>query len=247
MILRLLLLLALPVIAYYMVMGVSQRFKLTPRQNRIMLFITVAFLVIGALVVMGRLPVQFILAPIGAAATFMLRMLPTLLRLLPMWQMLKSRVASARPRDSDQSSTIRTEFLEMELQHGSGDMDGNILKGAQAQKKLSSLSLDELLDLYKECSGDHDSSQVLEAYIDRMHPNWREQTSKRFDKTGNGDESAMTKELAIEILGLDAEPNRKQIIKAHRSLMQKMHPDRGGSDYLAKKINGAKDFLLTLL
>ena len=111
MILRLLLLLALPVMAYYMVMSVSQRFKLTPRQNRIMLFITVAFLVIGALVVMGRLPVQFILAPIGAAATFMLRMLPTLLRLLPMWQMFKSRVASARPRDSGQSSTIRTEFL----------------------------------------------------------------------------------------------------------------------------------------
>jgi hypothetical protein len=126
-------------------------------------------------------------------------------------------------------------------------MDGNVLKGTHAQKKLSLLSLNELLDLYKECSGDHDSSQVLEAYIDRMHPNWREQTGKRFDKTGNGDESAMTKELAIEILGLDAQPNRKQIIKAHRSLMQKMHPDRGGSDYLAKKINGAKDLLLTLL
>ena len=57
----------------------------------------------------------------------------------------------------------------------------------------------------------------------------------------------MTKELAIEILGLDAAPNRNQIIKAHRSLMQKLHPDRGGSDYLAKKINAAKDFLLTLL
>ncbi|HAT28721.1 MAG TPA: molecular chaperone DnaJ [Gammaproteobacteria bacterium] len=247
MILRLLLLLVLPVIAYYVVMAVTQRFKLTSRQNRIMLFITAAFLVIGALIVMGRLPVQFILAPIGAAATFMLRMLPTLLRLLPMWQILKSRVASARPRESGQSSTIRTKFLEMELQHGSGDMDGKILQGIQAQKKLSTLSLNQLLDLSEECSGDHDSSQVLEAYIDRMHPNWREHTGKKFGKSGNADESVMTKELAIEILGLDAAPNRNQIIKAYRSLMQKLHPDRGGSDYLAKKINAAKDFLLTLL
>ena len=244
---RLLLLLALPVMAYYMIMSVGKRYALTPRQNRVMYFITIAFLLIGALVVMGRLPVQFILAPIGAAATFMLRLLPTLLRLLPMWQMFKSRVASARPRDFDQASTIRTEFLEMQLKHGSGDMDGIILKGPWAKKRLSTLALSELLDLYKECSSDHDSCQVLEAYIDRMHPNWREQTSKRYDKIETGDESVMTRELAIEILGLSAVPDRDQVIKAHRSLMQKMHPDRGGSDYLAKKINGAKDFLLTLL
>ena len=54
----------------------------------------------------------------------------------------------------------------------------------------------------------------------------------------------MTRELALEILGLKGEPDRDEIIKAHRTLMQRMHPDRGGSDYLAKKINQAKDFLL---
>jgi hypothetical protein len=247
MIFRLLLLLALPVMAYYMVKSVSQRFTLTARQNRILFVIVAAFLVIGALVAMGRLPVQFILAPIGAAVTFMLRLLPTLLRLLPMWQMFKSRVASARPRDAGQSSKIRTEFLEMELRHGSGDMDGTVLRGSFATKKLSSLSLNEVLNLLSECQSDQDSSQVLEAYIDRVHPNWREQTGHSSDRVEIADESAMTRELAIEILGLGETPDRDQVVQAHRSLMQKMHPDRGGSDYLAKKINAAKDFLLTTL
>lgn len=247
MILRLLLLLALPVMAYYTVKSVSQRFTLTARQNRILFVIVAAFLVIGALVAMGRLPVQFILAPIGAAVTFMLRLLPTLLRLLPMWQMFKSRVASARPRDAGQSSTIRTEYLEMELRHDSGDMDGTVLKGSFTNKKLSSLSFKELMDLHKECQNEQDSSQVLEAYIDRMHPDWREQTGYSSDRAEITDEAAMTRELAVEILGLGEEPDRDQVVKAHRSLMQKMHPDRGGSDYLAKKINAAKDFLLTVL
>ena len=108
MISRLLLLIILPVMAYYLVQSISQRFNLTPRQNRIVFFITVALLVVGVLVVMGRLPIHFIFAPLGAAFAFMLRLLPTLLRLLPMWQMVKGRMSSARPRQDDQTSTIRT-------------------------------------------------------------------------------------------------------------------------------------------
>lgn len=244
MILRLLALVALPIIAYYMVKSVSQRFSLTPRQNRLLFFLTAAFLVIGVLVVMGRLPIHFILAPIGAAFAFLLRMLPTLLRLLPMWQMIKSRAASARPRGQGQSSTIRTEFLAMQLQHDNGDMDGLVLKGIHSQKRLSSLSLDQLMELYAECSSDADSAQVLEAYIDRTHADWREKTNQTGQQQEIADESVMTRELALEILGLSDSVTRQQLIKVHRNLMQKMHPDRGGSDYLAKKINTAKDFLL---
>ncbi len=249
MIFRLLALLLLPVMAYYFVRSISQRYSFTARQNRLLFFLVASLLVIAVLIAIGRLPVQFILAPIGVAATFLLRMLPALMRLLPMWQLFKNRTASAGSRKSEQISTIRTAYFEMELRHDDGAMDGNVLLGSYAERRLSSLQLQELLELYKECSADADSAQVLEAYIDRTFPNWREQAESQHTDSGMAvnDESTMTKTLALEILGLDETADRDQVSKAHRSLMQKMHPDRGGSDYLAKKINAAKDFLLKVL
>lgn len=247
MILRLLALLALPVLAYYLAMTLSRRFSLTPRQNRILFFITAALLIVGVLVVMGRLPVHFILAPLGAAGAFLLRFLPALLRLAPLWHMFRSRSASASSRSGNQSSRIRTAHFEMELQHASGNMDGEILKGSHAGKKLSDLALADLLQVHGECRDDADSLQVLEAYLDRMHDGWRDQAGAAGnEKAGDrdADESTMTRELALEVLGLTGEASREEIIKAHRKLMQKLHPDRGGNDYLAQKINSAKECLL---
>ena len=247
MILRLLALLVLPVLAWYLAVSISRRFSLTRRQNRILFVITAALLVVGILVVMGRLPAHFIFAPLGAAGAFLLRFLPTLLRLAPLWQMLKSRTASASNRSGNQSSCIRTDFFAMELQHGSGNMDGEVLKGAQAGKKLSDLALSDLLQVYAECANDADSVQVLEAYLDRMHEGWREHAdadSRADHEERTPDDATMTRELALEILGLGEGATRDDIVKAHRKLMQKLHPDRGGNDYLAKKINSAKEFLL---
>lgn len=243
MIFRLLLLILLPVIAYYLVTSARSRFKLNSRQTQILFAITAALLVVAVLILMGRLPIHFILAPLGAAGAFLLRFLPTLLRLLPFWQMLQSRTASARPRSSNQNSTIRTEFLAMELQHDTGNMDGTVLKGNFVNQKLSELTLSQLLELRNDCAVDTDSVQVLEAYLDRTQEEWREHGGQE-NPAAEIDESTMTKELALEILGLEEGVSKKEIASAHRTLMQKLHPDRGGSDYLAKKINLAKDFLL---
>ena len=145
-------------------------------------------------------------------------------------------------------STIRTMWLLMELQHANGEMNGEILVGEFQGKQLSDLSLIDLLSLRKECQQDAESFQVLDAYLDRLHPQWRDE-----DSSGTGEyqinpdfeiEAELTIELALEILGLNSEASQKDIIKAHRHLMQKLHPDRGGTDYLAKKINAAKSTLL---
>lgn len=248
MIFRLVLLFLLPVMAYYFVRSISQRFTLTSRQNTFLFFLVASLLVVGVMIAIGRLPVQFILAPIGVAATFLLRMLPTLLRFLPIWRLLKGRVAAAKPPNRDQVSTIRTEFFEMELQHDDGSMDGVVLRGNFSKRKLSTLHLSDLLELYQECRADADSAQVLEAYIDRAFPDWREHAQPGYEGGAViADESLMTQALALGILGLDETADKEQVTNAHRSLMQKMHPDRGGSDYLAQKINAAKDFLIQKL
>jgi hypothetical protein len=135
----------------------------------------------------------------------------------------------------------------MELAHESGQLDGRVLKGEFVNRSLSSLSLEELARLYQECAPDADSVQVLEAWLDRAHENWRDNISARSTGADSDSETTMNRALALEILGLEGEPDKQSIIKAHRSLMQKMHPDRGGSGYLAQKINAAKDFLLKQL
>ncbi len=244
MIARLLALLVLPILAYYLVKSLRQRFSLTPRQTRVLFFIIAALLAVAILVLLGRLPVHFIFAPLGAAAAFILRFLPTLLRLAPFWGMFRSRVASASAGKSNQSSKIRTRFLAMELDHASGDLDGQVLEGQFASQRLSELALEQLIALYRECAADADSVQILEAYLDRTHSEWRDHIGGGGGHEHAPSESAMSRELALEILGLEGDPDKDEIIKAHRSLMQKLHPDRGGSSYLAQKINAAKDFLL---
>lgn len=244
MIFRILALLLLPVLSFYLMRAISRRFSLSSKQNKLLFVLIMVVIGVSVAVLLGRLPIHFILAPIGVAATFMLRMMPMLLRLLPMWQMLKSRTSFGANRAQGQTSTIRTQFFAMELDHDTGNMDGAVLKGSFAQRKLSTLSQSELLVILGECASDSDSSQVLQAYLDRNHPSWREQAGGSGNNNAVADESVMTRALALEILGLPETAGKSEITKAHRHLMQKMHPDRGGSEYLAKKINSAKDCLL---
>ncbi|MEX0619271.1 MAG: molecular chaperone DnaJ [Pseudohongiellaceae bacterium] len=251
MLIRLLALIALPLLAYWAVKRIARKYPLTQRQFTLLFILLVAMLALVGLIVLGRLPIHFILAPLGVAATFLFRSLPFLLRLLPLWQMVKSRVSSATGQGShrSRSSTIRTAWFAMELDHGSGDMEGEVLQGRQSGRKVSSLSLTELLELANESAADSDSRQILEAYLDRMHPEWRQSaggTGSARESSAEG-ESVMSRQLALEILGLKEPLTRDEVVQAHRKLMQKMHPDRGGSDYFAKKINSAKEFLLAQL
>ena len=241
---RLLALFLLPIMAFFAAKSISQKFSLTARQNQVLFLIMAALLIVAVLVAMGRLPVQFILAPLGGLGAFLLRFLPTLMRLLPFWQMVMTRRAASQPKRSGQTSTIRTEFLEMVLDHDSGEMSGTVLTGQHKGQHLNDMTLEALLGLLLECQPDSDSQQVLEAYLDRHQESWREQASASSRVPPSDAEAPMSRQLALEILGLTDTASEADILHAHREMMRRLHPDRGGSDYLAKKINAAKDYLI---
>ena len=54
----------------------------------------------------------------------------------------------------------------------------------------------------------------------------------------------MSKKEALEILGLEEGASREEIISSHQNLVKKNHPDSGGSDWVTKKLNQARDILL---
>ena len=67
------------------------------------------------------------------------------------------------------------------------------------------------------------------------------QQSARSAGTGSAPNS---RSEALAILGLTEDASRDEIIAAHRQLIQKLHPDRGGTAFLAAQINRAKEILL---
>jgi hypothetical protein len=155
----------------------------------------------------------------------------------------KGRVAKPK----GQRSTVRTAALEMELDHDTGALEGIVLAGRHEQKTLGSMTLKQLKELYKDLAGDSESRQLLETYLDGRFPAWRENVKPNGDDRhgvapGSG---PMTKEEAYKVLGLEAGATTADIRKAHRRLMQRLHPDLGGTSFLAARINEAKDVLLS--
>ena len=141
------------------------------------------------------------------------------------------------------TSRIVTDHLEMELDHDSGAMQGRVLKGVFKGRTIERLAPAELALLWRDCKfTDPKSAQLIEAWLDRAHPSWREDMARAESEPGLG--GIMSRDEAYEILGLKPGAGEDEIRRAHRELMKKLHPDRGGSDYLASKINEAKDLLL---
>lgn len=173
--------------------------------------------------------------------------------------MLKKGVFAGIPfpgstqKSPGQTSRVRTEFLVMTLDHDTGAMDGRILKGDRRNEELSALSLSELLPLWQAWeSQDAQSARLVEAYLDYAHAGWREKAG--YSSGGGGGEASssagggrMTVDEAYDILGLTPGVSAADIRKSHRLLMKKLHPDQGGSTYLAAKINQAKDMLLEIM
>ena len=181
---------------------------------------------------------------VGAALTGGLvlarQTLPLLIRLLPMLGGLRGQNANAAGKQSEVSSRI----LRMTLDHDSGDLSGVVLEGTYRDWLLEELEREQLDDLMAFCQReDADSAQLLASYIEQRFPGDAGHTEHN-SHGGNANSAGVTRAEALAVLGLGEGASEEDIVAAHRTLIQKLHPDRGGNDYLAAKINEAKDFLI---
>jgi hypothetical protein len=141
------------------------------------------------------------------------------------------------------TSRVRSAYFEMELDHDSGGMRGRIVAGRHQGAELERLDVKTLVEMLAEV--DDESRALLIAYLDRRDPTWGEH-AQGDAATGRPAASSgkMSEQEAYQILGLEAGASADAISRAHRTLMKKMHPDQGGSTYLAARINEAKEILL---
>ena len=211
--------------------------KATPAQRSRTLKLIVLYGVGAALlllVITGR--IHWMFAIISAAIPWLQRLLVA----RQAWRLFKS----TRGPSTGQSSKVETEVLRMTLDHDSGDLDGEVVSGPFAGNALKDLSDMQLAELLRECrTRDAQSAALLEAYLDRTRGDaGRETDDGGRQKTPT--QGPMSIPQAAQILGVPPDASKAEVVAAHRRLIQRLHTDRGGTDYLAALINEARDTLV---
>jgi len=137
-------------------------------------------------------------------------------------------------------SQFRTKSLLVTVNFATKRMSGEVLAGEYAGKTLAELTKDEMNALAADLrANDRESFVLLNAYRIRGGDNTQE-SSDDYRPAGASD---LSNDESYKILGLEINASKEDVLKAHKRLIQRLHPDRGGSDYLAAKINAAKDKL----
>jgi DnaJ-like protein len=192
--------------------------------------IVLAVLAVLALLISGRL--AMLLAPLALA--------------MPLLRRLRTSFGGFRSPSATQSSTVETPFIRMSLDHDTGTMDGIVLQGSFAGLRIDELDRARLLALLRECrAADEEGARLVEAYLDRTDPEWRDELhGGQAGAPPPGGSSDVTVDEAYAILGLTPGADAEAIRAAHHRLMKQLHPDHGGTDYFAAKLNRARDLLL---
>lgn len=213
-----------------------------------------------ALVAFGAIAILFQTQPrerafailvFGLAAVFAaLRLVPlavaAVLGGLWLWRgMPTGRASTGRPlpgwasRPAPERAEVRSAGLRMTLDRVSGEMDGEVLQGPDAGRRLSDLGPDAIRALAAafEAAGDEESLALLLAWLNRA--------GRRGEAAPGGAASGapMTEAEAYGVLGLTPGASLEEVRAAYRRLMRRVHPDLGGSDALAAMLNAAKDVL----
>ena len=147
---------------------------------------------------------------------------------------------------SPSASAVRTPYLEMSLDHATGTVSGQVLRGRYAGRSLPDLTLAERLDVLAELrANDAQGAQLFAAWLDRASPGWKSAEGQgQGSGQGGSGQSGMSVDKAYLVLGLSPGATREDVHAAHRNLMKRFHPDQGGTTYLASQVNEAKDVLL---
>jgi len=189
---------------------------------------------LGLLIVGGRIGLVMMAASLG----------------YPIWRRWQARrqmagIGQRNGRPGGQTSGLETSYLSVSLDHDTGTVDGQVKQGRFKNRRLGELSQADLVLLLDEVRReDPEAVAVLEAYLDRIHgPEWRSAGGSGGPEQPRG-KAGMAREEALAMLGLSAGASEAEIRDAHRRLMLKLHPDHGGSDYLAARLNEARDVLL---
>lgn len=141
---------------------------------------------------------------------------------------------------------IRERVVELVIDEAKGTIDGNILDGAFAGRRLSDLSESECAALRALCRDmDPASVRLVDLYVDSRFAGGRsakdgDADARRRQRSGA---QSMSEKNAYEILGLPQGASREDVARAHRILMKKVHPDHGGTASLAALLNEARDIL----
>ncbi|MDH5731244.1 MAG: DnaJ domain-containing protein [Gammaproteobacteria bacterium] len=225
----------------------NNKLSAATRQQMQKMFFIVLVVLLLILAASGRMHWLFaaIASAFGVMFTLMQRGAPLLLRFAPFLHGLFRQYQSNKSPNQQQASKVETATLRLQLDHDTGELHGTVLAGQFIGKSLHDLSPEELVELYQYIvKQDEEAVPLIQAFIERYHPDlWQ-----RFGQSPHNDTtnvaSDMTTHEAYDILGISKDASEADIISAHRKLMQKLHPDRGGSTYLAAKVNQAKSVLL---
>jgi hypothetical protein len=142
------------------------------------------------------------------------------------------------------TARVRSAFVEIELDRRTGAVRGRILADPHYGTSLDAMPVQKLATFLPNI--DEESRALMIAYLDRREPRWREhaQADPAAGRSAAASSAEMAPEEAYQILGIEPGASADEIGRAHDALMQKLHPDQGGSTYLAARVNEAKEILL---
>ena len=234
MIIRLLLIIALIAVVWVIIKQLRSSEGEARKKLLFKYGLAIAAIALIFLAITGR--IHWVGAIIGALIPILRQALPLLFRALPFLRQVRQQANAGQTQQGQYNETV-TETLKVRVFLANQQLSGEVIKGPFAGRSLDQLALSQLEMLLQYCQqNDPASAKLLAGFIAQRFGNDWQKSSSQSD--------TMTEEEAYALLGISPGAGKDTITQAHRKLMQKVHPDRGGNDYLASKINQAKDLLL---